>query len=115
MIIDYNITMKINLKYILAGLILITLIVASFVWLNLSKGDDGTQEYTIDKLSSCEEIKTSYVGLKEEEAISKIKKENRTHRIVARDGVSFPVTMDFSKDRLNFVIDGGIIKKASCG
>lgn len=44
----------------------------------------------------------SYVGLTEQEAMDRAKRENKPHRVVERDGQSLPVTMDFVEGRLNF-------------
>lgn len=68
-----------------------------------------------DKVSSCQEVAPTYVGLKEKDAIKKAKIENRDYRIVGRDGVSFTVTMDYVIERLNFSINDNIIESTNCG
>jgi hypothetical protein len=38
-----------------------------------------------------------------------------TVRVVARDGEFFAVTKDYRTDRVNFVIENGVVIKASIG
>lgn len=45
-----------------------------------------------------------YIGLAEQEALDTAKQNNKTARVVERDGESLPVTMDFSYGRLNFTV-----------
>jgi len=45
-----------------------------------------------------------YIGLPLASAIALAKSEGFAWRITAKDGVSFPVTMDFCANRLNFAL-----------
>ena len=63
---------------------------------------------------SCAQAASSFVGLSEIQAVSKAQSENRTMRIVARDGQSFAVTQDYSPNRLNLEIKNGAVSKATC-
>lgn len=47
-------------------------------------------------------VQTNYIGLTEQEALTKAKDANKPARVVERDGESLPVTMDYSPGRLNF-------------
>ncbi|NNC89410.1 MAG: hypothetical protein HKN82_13210 [Akkermansiaceae bacterium] len=51
--------------------------------------------------------KESYVGLSKGAAAAKAAAERKRWRVVREDGRSFPVTMDYRPDRLNFTIRGG--------
>ncbi|MDZ7744587.1 MAG: hypothetical protein U5K77_02380 [Candidatus Saccharibacteria bacterium] len=57
----------------------------------------------------------AYIGLSEEEAISRAEQDGYTYRIVARDGERFPVTMDYNPSRVNFTIVDGIVTDAYLG
>lgn len=52
-----------------------------------------------------------YIGLTEQAARDKAKSDNKTARVVERDGESLPMTMDYSPGRLNlYVKDGNVYK-----
>ncbi len=57
----------------------------------------------------------SYIGLTEEEAIEKAESEGYQHRITARDGEEFMVTLDYSESRINFSIEDGVVTDAKIG
>lgn len=57
----------------------------------------------------------SFLGLTEEQAIEAAKALEIRHRVIKRDGESFPMTMDYWEDRFNFVIEGGIVTKVTRG
>ena len=50
-----------------------------------------------------------YLGLTEAEAISKAQVEDYAWRVIRQDGRSLPVSMEHNPDRINFVIDNGIV------
>lgn len=50
-----------------------------------------------------------YVGMSEQEALDKAKAEDKTARVVERDGESLPMTMDLQYGRLNFYIQDGMV------
>lgn len=70
-----------------------------------SKGSTGggTKTDTIDP--------NAYIGLTEEAALEKAENEKKAARVVQRDGQDLPVTMDFSKGRLNFMVNNGKVEK----
>lgn len=49
----------------------------------------------------------SLIGLSEAEATYQAGLMGLSYRVVKRDGVSYPVTMDYSESRLNFTISRG--------
>lgn len=53
----------------------------------------------------------AYIGLTEEAALEKAENEKKAARVVKRDGQDLPVTMDFSKGRLNFTVNNGKVEK----
>lgn len=53
----------------------------------------------------------AYIGLTEQAALDKAKSDNKTARVVERDGESLPVTMDFMPGRLNLHIKEGEVYK----
>ena len=52
-----------------------------------------------------------YIGLTEQTALDKAAAENKSARVVERDGESLPVTMDFRPGRLNFSVKVGDVYK----
>ncbi len=65
-----------------------------------------------------EAIAQTVVGLPEDEAVATIEGVSSvrlTTRIVARDGVSFPVTEDYSPQRVNLTVESGIVTSVSVG
>ncbi|ORW10539.1 hypothetical protein [Mycolicibacter longobardus] len=52
-----------------------------------------------------------YLGLAEQEALDKAKRENKPVRVVERDGKHLPVTMDLIPGRLNFSVKDGAVYK----
>lgn len=61
---------------------------------------DSTQ--SVDKSGT-----NAYIGLAEQAALDKAKSENKSARIVERDGEALPVTMDYAPGRLNFYVKDG--------
>jgi len=51
----------------------------------------------------------SFVGLTLEKARAKADKADIPHRVVRQDNEDFPVTRDYRPERLNFVVDKGIV------
>ena len=49
------------------------------------------------------------VGMNEDQAIETAESNGWTWRIAMRDGESFPLTMDFRSDRVNFTIENGVV------
>ncbi len=54
---------------------------------------------------------TNYEGLAEQDALDKAKSQNTPARVIERDGVGLPATMDFSEGRLNFSVRDGKVYK----
>lgn len=51
----------------------------------------------------------AYVGMSEKDALAKAEQENIPARVVERDGVDLPVTMDFVFGRYNLHVKEGIV------
>lgn len=56
-----------------------------------------------------------FIGLTEAEAGLQADRQNVPHRVVSRDGESFPMTMDYSESRLNFTIANGRVIQVTKG
>jgi hypothetical protein len=56
-----------------------------------------------------------FIGLTETEAGQRADNLRLRHRVVQRDGVSFPVTMDYFEERLNFAIANGRVIRVTRG
>lgn len=52
-----------------------------------------------------------YIGMAEDDALAKARKENVPARVVERDGEGLPITMDFVVGRHNLYIKGGEVIK----
>lgn len=99
---------KVLLTVAAFSIIIIGLVVATYIQRAGNTSDmPGTAPGTITA--------DTYIGLTEEEAVARAEKVNVTFRIVRRDGESFPITMDYSADRMNFEIDDGRVTKAFGG
>lgn len=72
------------------------------------KLDGKTYENTDARPKS---VDSGYVGLTEEEALNKAKKNDVAARVVSRDGESLTVTTDLVDGRLNFVVEDGKVTK----
>jgi len=57
----------------------------------------------------------SFIGLTEMEAVEAATRLELPNRIVERDGKNFPVTRDYRPNRLNFVIEKGLVTRVSTG
>jgi hypothetical protein len=62
-----------------------------------------------------EALAASVVGMAEAQAQETVEAADHTWRVVARDGVSFPVTEDYSPTRINATIDDGIVTETTIG
>jgi hypothetical protein len=107
--------MKINYKYVVAGILLATAIILAVVWISGANQNNNDQDIFDNQLGKCQEISPSYIGLSEQDAIDKADNESRSYRIVMRDGEEFFVTMDYSPSRLNFEVNDGLITEVNCG
>jgi hypothetical protein len=58
---------------------------------------------------------SAYVGLTKKAAITKADAAGTTWRITREDDESFPVTLDYNPERLNFEIDDGKVTQATYG
>lgn len=54
----------------------------------------------------------TYIGLTEHQGVQRAEQGGLQARIVERDGEMYPITEDFSNDRVNFTIDNEHISKA---
>ena len=57
----------------------------------------------------------AYVGLSLVQAEALARKQDRTLRVIGRDGECFPVTMDYSPTRVNVYLDDELVRFASLG
>jgi len=58
---------------------------------------------------------SDYVGLTKSAAIAKAESQGRPWRIRREDGQSFPGTLDYNPERVQFEIDNGKVTKATFG
>jgi hypothetical protein len=58
---------------------------------------------------------SGYLRLSEAAALERAKSAGSPCRIISRDGVSYPCTMDFCAKRLNFSLDDGRVMKVTKG
>jgi len=84
-------------------------------WLSQNKLSFGaTEDPTAAREPKADELQ-SFVGLTEEAAVKAAERLELAHRIVERDGEKFRVTRDFKPERLNFVIENGIVTRVTTG
>jgi hypothetical protein len=74
---------------------------------------DQTQPTTTTTVKSTTEA--DFVGLTKNAAIAKAKAGGRLWRISREDSESFPGTLDYNPDRVNFEIDNGTVTSAIFG
>ena len=55
------------------------------------------------------------IGLPEAEAMHRARESGLDCRVIERDGVAFPVTMDYSETRLNFAVRNGRVMRVTRG
>jgi hypothetical protein len=46
---------------------------------------------------------------------ARVREQNFSARVVARDQARYPATMDYRPDRINFELESGKVAHASCG
>ena len=73
---------------------------------------DNTKETTTTEAPS---TAPDYVGLSKQAAIAKAEAEGRPWRISSENGESFPATLDYNPDRVNFDINQGRVTAANFG
>ena len=73
---------------------------------------DKTEETTTTEAPS---TAPEYVGLNKQMAIAKAEAEGRPWRISSENGESFPATLDYNPDRVNFDINQGEVTAANFG
>ncbi len=62
-----------------------------------------------------ESVATEFMGLTKADAIALAESQGRPWRIAREDGDSFPLTLDYSENRVNFEIDDGTVTLATFG
>lgn len=109
--------MSSNKKYILVGVVILVAIifVLAILFGRNSQNNEIKGDPSAGDVSQCQEIASSYVGLSEQDAINKAKKDGLTYRVTERDGEGLMATMDYSADRINFAVTNNKITSASCG
>jgi hypothetical protein len=65
---------------------------------------------TVDEASA-----NQLVGLSEDEATKVATEKGWAVRTVARDGESFPITMDYRTDRVNLTVEAGLVTAVTVG
>jgi hypothetical protein len=56
-----------------------------------------------------------YIGLTVEAATAKAKAEGHPSRVIEKDGVSLPASLDYNPDRLNFTVNDNKVIKVATG
>ncbi len=56
-----------------------------------------------------------YLGLTEAEAAAQAESDGVPSRVIQREGEELAVTLDFNPDRLNFVIEDGVVVSVTTG
>ena len=112
-----KIMVKNKKRYIFLGIVLLiaVIVVLTFWFSKNSQNNEIIVDPPTGEVSQCQEIASSYVGLSEQDAINKAKKDGLTYRVTERDGEGLMATMDYSADRINFAITNGKVTSASCG
>lgn len=64
---------------------------------------------------SAELVAPTLLGLSEEKAKSVVESEGLQWRVVERDGISYPVTQDYSDSRINATIKDGVVADTTVG
>jgi hypothetical protein len=95
---------------IVLGLLIISSLAFVIIW----AGRNNPEAKKQTSLKSCSEFGKSIVGLSEEDAVNMIKQDNRVYRVAQRDSENYPLTMDFSPDRINLFIEKGKVISFDC-
>jgi len=74
--------------------------------------DSQSVDHEMDSIDNIDKIDVDeFTGLTEQAALDKAVSQSRPHRVVARDGESLPVTMDYVPGRLNFHVRDGRVER----
>jgi|SRR5215471_1747328 len=57
----------------------------------------------------------AYIGLSVDAATAKAKADGRASRVIMKDGVPQPATLDYNPDRLNFTVAANKVTKVTTG
>lgn len=95
---------------IVLGLLVISSLSFVIIW----AGRNNPEAKKQTSLKSCSEFGKSIIGLSEEDAVNLIKQDNRVYRVAQRDSENYPLTMDFSPDRINLFIEKGKVISFDC-
>ena len=96
------------------GVILVLALICTFLYLqkNDSARTDKEQSNTCKAFDGKEYCSEDYIGLKENEAISKAQADRLTSRTVATDdGREIIINENIQPKRVNFSIEGGLVNK----
>lgn len=77
----------------------------------IGDSDSGLEKVPSELLKFAEEL----IGLEEHIALSCVENANLEWRVVARDGETFAVTLDYRADRVNVSIEQFIVSETSIG
>jgi hypothetical protein len=80
-----------------------------------SDGASSTKGDTKSSEQSGPGKESDYVGLTKSAAIAKATQQGHPYRITREDDESFPGTLDYNPDRVQFEIDDGKVTKATFG
>ena len=84
---------------------------------SLARSAPPADDFTVTA-QRAQAIADTVIGMTEADAVATIEGVSSlplTTRVVARDGVSFPVTEDYSPTRVNLTIDAGLVTAVSIG
>lgn len=70
-----------------------------------------TKHVDANDSSDSDEIEKQYVGLNEKQAKNLAKKQDRRFRVISRDGKELPITLDFSRGRVNAYLENDKVVK----
>lgn len=86
-------------------------VAAALIWQNYANAptDDNTTSQQEEPTPADPNDTEQYVGMTEEDALRCAKENNKTARVIERDGDAVPSTMDLRAGRLNFSVEDGIV------
>ena len=95
---------------IIAVVVAIASIALVIIWTQTNSPESKIQS----SIGKCTEFGQSIIGLTESDAVSKIQQSGRAYRVAQRDNENYPLSMDYSADRINLSIANNKIASFSC-
>lgn len=104
-------------KYLLMFLLILTSVsfIVLFILSSFNRSNNIKEKPEPIQVSECQQKSNYYIGLSEQDAIAKADQENTIYHVTMRDGEGLSATMDYSPDRINFIITNNKIESVSCG